>query len=65
MIFAIRIIAISLLVIAISTLDMKRLLEEIKEELEQQEEEEEEDNLEDLVEFVWEDENWNWLYRIR
>lgn len=52
MIFAIRIIAISLLVIAMSTLDMKRLLEDIKEELEQQEEEEEEDNLEDLVEFV-------------
>ena len=30
--------------------------------IEDKEEEEEDDS---IVEFVWEDEDWNWLYRIR
>lgn len=33
------------------------------EEEEKEEKEEEEDD--SIVEFVWEDEDWNWLYRIR
>ena len=67
------IIAIILWNIESELSDIKSALRDIndsmyeEEEDEEEDEEEEEEELEpnNLVEFVWEDEEWNWIYRIK
>ena len=60
------IIATPLLWLAINQTILLVKLDKFQAMLEEREEQEESDLSEDdLVEFVWEDEDWNWLYRIR
>lgn len=60
-------IATPLLWLAINQTILLVKLDKFQAMLEEREEQEEESDLSenDLVEFVWEDEDWNWLYRIR
>lgn len=57
------IIAIILWNIKSELSDIDSALRDINDSMYEEEKEEEEDD--SIVEFVWEDEDWNWLYRIR
>lgn len=58
-------IATPLLWLAINQTILLVKLDKFQAMLEEREEEESDLSENDLVEFVWEDEDWNWLYRIR
>lgn len=59
------IIATPLLWLAINQTILLVKLDKFQAMLEEREEQESDLPEDDLVEFVWEDEDWNWLYRIR